>query len=130
VLRAKIILGALLALASAGSSAQAAWRCGNNYSQQPCAGGTALAAPAAAPSAAEGKQAAAGAKADAQRADAMEKARLAQEKNAPKAIVIASPEPAEPVAAKKDGKKPKGGKPEEFRAVAPGTGKKPEKKKP
>src|SRR5262249_25115523 len=76
----------LVALALAGSlaSAQTVYRCGNSYGTQPCAGGTALdvtdrSTPADADRArrlvAE----------DMKRADAMEKARLAQEKNAPKA---------------------------------------------
>lgn len=117
-----IILGALLALASTGPWAQQVWRCGNSYSQQPCADGTAVAAPHQ-PSAAEAAKAAGAARTDAERADALEKARLVQEKNAPKAVVIAAPQPPGPVADKRPAKG-KPAKPEHFTAVAPGSGKK------
>ena len=120
-----IILGALLALASTGPLAQQVWRCGNSYSEQPCAGGSAVAAPHQ-PSAAEAAKASGAAKSDAQRAEALEKARLAQEKSAPKAVVIASPEAPKPVADKALAKTGLA-KPEQFTAVAPGSGKKPEK---
>jgi hypothetical protein len=112
------ILGALLALAGAGTPAQTVWRCGAGYSPQPCEGGTAVAAPHT-PTPAEARQAAAAAQVDAKRAEALEKARLAQEKNAPKAIVIAPVEPAAKPA-EKGRKAAKTGKPEEFTAVAPG----------
>lgn len=113
-----------IALAAAGAAdAQAVYRCGSSYSQQPCPGGSELAAVAPRP-AADVAQAKAAAQADARRADAMEKARLAQEKNAPKATVMGPKEPA-PVAAKPKPearkKKDKAGKPEEFTAVVPGT---------
>jgi len=115
-----IILGAVLALASAGSLAQGIWRCGSSYSQQPCTGGSAVAAPLPSPTAAEAAKAMDAARTDAARAEAMEKARLAQEKNAPGAAVIAPEPPAKPVADQR-GKK---SKPEDFTAVTPGPGKK------
>ena len=119
-----LILAASLACAVPWATGQTVYRCGNSYSQQPCAGGAALSAPPAAPTAAEARQAAAAARVDAQRAEAMEQARLAQEKNAPKAAGIAPPEPkAQPTKAEpaKVGKK---GKPEHFTATVPGSGKK------
>lgn len=118
-----LILGAVLALASAGSLAQDVWRCGSSYSQQPCTGGSAVVTPHT-PTAAEAAKAEGAAKSDAGRAEALEKARLAQEKNAPRAIVIGPVEPAAKPVAGKRGTAPKAGKLEQFTAVAPGTGKK------
>ena len=110
---------AALALASPWASGQTVFRCGNSYSQQPCAGGASVAA-SDPRTPAEANQAAQAAVADARRADAMEKARLAQEKAAPKAVVMGSPASA-PVQAKPapDGKEAKKGKPEQFTAVSP-----------
>ncbi|MCG2591776.1 hypothetical protein LZ009_03175 [Ramlibacter sp. XY19] len=114
---------AAIALAAAGAAgAQTMYRCGSSYSQQPCPGGSEIAGLAPRP-ASDIAQAKAAAHADAKRADAMEKARLQQEKNAPKAMVMGPKEVAsapKAVVAKKN----KGGKPEEFTAVQPGTGKK------
>jgi hypothetical protein len=64
----------------------------------------------------------------------MEKARLAQERNAPKAIVIGPQTPTSQPESHpaKDGTKPKAGKLEQFTAVSPrkaGEEKKPSKKK-
>jgi len=111
-----------LALCAGSAGAQTVWRCGNSYSQQPCAGGAtvtlsepvtgrAVATPVAST--------------DAKLAADMEKARLAQERNAPKAIVI-GPVQAPPVAGSsvdKDGTKAKAGKLEQFTAVSPGHAK-------
>ena len=122
------ILCALLLAASPWAAAQAVWRCGSSYSEQPCAGGSAIATPAT-PSAADAARAVGAAKADAKRAEEMEKARLVQEKNAPKAVVIGPAEKAEAkkVAEKKPEagkKKAKSGKPDDFTAVVPGSGRK------
>ena len=113
-----------LALWAGAAAGQTVWRCGSSYSQQPCAGGTAVTVsepvtgrPAATPVA----------NTDAKLAAEMEKARLAQERNAPKAIVI-GPVEAPPVKeVSKDGTKPKVGKLEQFTAVSPGH---PKEKKP
>jgi hypothetical protein len=121
----KIILGAVLALAAAGAAGQTVWRCGNSYGTRPCAGGSALETPEP-PSAADSAHAAKAAAADARRAEAMEKVRLAQEKNAPKAIVMAPKEPPKPEPRKTAAQK---GKLDTFTAVAPGTGGKANKKK-
>jgi hypothetical protein len=120
----------VLALWAGTAGAQTIWRCGNSYSQQPCAGGTSVVVsdpvtgrPTATPVA----------NADARLAAEMEKTRLAQERNAPKAIVIGPVQaPPVPEARKdKDGTKPKAGKLEQFTAVSPGhpKEKKPKKKK-
>ena len=117
----------LIALAAAGAAfspwaaGQPVYRCGNSYSQQPCAGGTVVntgdtANPLNMP---PGSVAAS----EAVRAEAMEKMRLAQEKNAPKAVIIGR----EPDLSRDAESKAKPGKIEQFTAVAPGH--KPEKKK-
>lgn len=126
------ILATLAALAFAAlAQAQTVYRCGSSYSQQPCPGGTPVAAsdPRTPADAARASSAAA---VDAKRADALEKARLVQEKNAPKAIIIGPQTPAVADAKPaKDGTKAKAGKLEQFTAVAPGkpgAAKKPPKK--
>ena len=112
---------AALALATAGAAgAQTMYRCGSSYSQQPCQGASEVAGFAPRPPA-DVAQARAAAQADAKRADAMEKARLAQEKNAPKALVMGPKEVAAAPAKPASHAKNKKGKPEEFTAVQPGT---------
>jgi hypothetical protein len=116
---------ATLALA-ASAQAQTVYRCGNSYSQQPCPGGQPVAASdARAP--ADAARASGHAAADMKRAEAMEKARLAQEKNAPRAIVIGPQTPADRDA--KPVRKAKAGKLEEFKAVSPKPKKPAPKKK-
>jgi hypothetical protein len=124
------ILAAALALCApwAQAQTQAVYRCGNSYSQQPCPGGAPVAAddPRTPAEAARSGSVAA---ADARRADAMEKARLAQEKNAPKAVVIApsAPVPQQAAGRTHDGAHAKPGKPDQFTAQSPaqpGEGKK------
>jgi hypothetical protein len=114
-----ILAAALLAM-NAGAIAQPVYRCGSSYSQQPCEGGSVVAAPGAAPGKGEAARAVAAAKVDAQRARELEKARLAQEKSAPKAIVMADP------AARAASAKPSPAlkKPQEFKAVVKATEKK------
>ena len=119
----KLLLCTLFLVASPWAATQTVWRCGSNYSQQPCAGGSALATPTA-PSPADAAHAAGAAKADAKRADEMEKARLIAEKNAPKAVVIGAAEKPEGKKVAATGKKKKPAKSEDFTAVAPGSGKK------
>ncbi|HSV84265.1 MAG TPA: hypothetical protein VLK85_34115 [Ramlibacter sp.] len=124
----KIVLAALAAAAGS-AGAQPVYRCGNSYGQQPCTGATALPA-SVTPSAADAAQARAVAQADARRADAMEKARMAQERQAPKALVIGSLQGAASTPAGQAAARPvKGGKLEQFTAVAPGTVKAKVKKK-
>lgn len=123
----------LLALAGGKSIAQQMYRCGNSYGEHPCPGGTVLQA-VRQPSAADAQQALAVAAQDARRADAMEKARLAQEARAPQAIIIGSDAP---VAQGKSeapgaGKPRKDKKPSHFTATSPppaDAGKKPARKK-
>ena len=115
-----IVLATALAAASQWAPAQTVYRCGNDYSQRPCAGGSQVETPPP-PSAADAAQARRGALADARLAEAMEKARLAQEKNAPKAIVIAPVAPEKPAAkAPVAGKGKKAEKkPQDFTAMGP-----------
>jgi hypothetical protein len=126
----RLLIAAIVAAASPWATGQTVYRCGSNYSQQPCAGGSAIETPPA-PSAADRAQSASVAAADAKRADALQKARLEQEKNAPRAVVPAA-SPGPPVAdPAKGGPKAKAGKLEQFTAVSPGKpGKKKAKKKP
>ena len=125
---ARTILVATLAFATAGACGQTVHRCGSTYSSQPCAGGTAIdVSDPARP--AEAKQAAAMAAADQKRADAMEKERLARERNAPRAVVI-GPKEAPPQAARKEPAKDtrKGKKDKPDPDVFTATGPKPPKK--
>ena len=108
------IVAAAFSVAATAAGAQAVYRCGNAYGSQPCEGGTAVAAPHV-PSREEGAKAASAARVDAQRAEAMEKARLAREKNAPKAIVM-GPKQAASAKAKPT---PPLRKPETFKATGP-----------
>lgn len=125
------IIAAGLVLAGPWAWGQTVYRCGNSYSQQPCAGGTAIdSSDARTP--AEAARATGVAAADARRADAMEKARMAQEKDAPKAVIIGPQTPATPPESRpvKDGAKAKAGKLEQFTAMSPRPpGEKPKKKK-
>jgi hypothetical protein len=114
-------LTAVLLCASAGwAAAQGTpiYRCGDSYSQQPCAGGSLIAA-SDSRSAAQKSQTDAATQRDAKAAAAMEKARMQEEaKPAP----VGMPLPA-PVPAPKDGKtsksKPGKKKPDHFTATAP-----------
>jgi hypothetical protein len=113
-------LALFLAVAACGASGQQVWRCGNSYGTKPCAGGTAVDVTDH-QSPADAAQARKLVAEEAKRADAMEKTRLANEKNAPKAIVIGvreAPKEAEPAHDKKHPKKKKGDKhePEGFTA--------------
>lgn len=116
-----ILVPAVLAALATAAGGQTVYRCGNSYVQQPCPGGTAVdvtdkVGPGDAARA--GKAAAA----DAQRAEAMEKARLAQEKNAPKAVVIAPVAAASAPEGKAKSKKSR--EPEHFTAKGPAPAKK------
>lgn len=82
---------AALLLAAAGACAghlhaQTIWRCGDTYSQQPCAGGRPV-ADAPGPARDDRTQAGAAAARDARLADAMEKDRLRLEAQAPQAYI-------------------------------------------
>jgi hypothetical protein len=119
-LQDNIILAAALVLCGAGTQAQTVYRCGNSYSQQPCPG----AAPVAASdprTPAEAARSGSVAAADAKRADAMEKTRIAQEKNAPKPGVIGPSAPtAQSHAQAPQAGHSKNGKPDQFTAKTPG----------
>ena len=115
------IIGTLLAMVGMCCAAETVYRCGSSYSTAPCAGGTAVDTAHNGPPASEAARAARVAAADGKRADAMEKARLTQEKNAPRAIILGPSEPPRAAASEKKGKS---GKSEQFTATVPGTGKK------
>lgn len=118
-----VIAAAGLAVQS-GAQAQAVWRCGNSYSQQPCAGGAKV--PAADPrTPAETARAGDVARGDWALADRLERERLAREKNAGKALVIGPAQPAASAAsaARKDKKA------RELAAIDPATVKHRKKKR-
>jgi hypothetical protein len=120
------ILVFVLAFAGASAGAQTVWRCGNSYSQQPCAGG----APVTLSEPVTGRPVATPAvNMDARLAADMEKARLAQERNAPKALIIGPVEAPPLKETATDGPKAKAGKLEQFTAVSPSHAKKKAKKK-
>ena len=115
-----LILAAALA-AAPWAQAQAVWRCGNSYSQQPSAGG----APVATSDARTRSQAAGSARVardDWALAERLRQERLAQEKDAPRALVIGGA-PAAPAGEHQNGKKKpakkKAGSAEPFTAVGP-----------
>lgn len=121
-------LTALLLAAIAGASlAQSVYRCGNSYSQQPCAGGMAVAVEdERTPQ--QAAQSTASTRRDVALADAMEKQRLEDEKRAPMARVMgagagsagaAGKAGAGAKAAAKQKRKPVQ-QPEVFTAIAPG----------
>lgn len=72
-------LSLALAVCTAAAQAQAIYRCGDSYSQQPCAGGKAIVAEQPTPTSAERKQSAAAAQRDARLADSLEKERVQRE---------------------------------------------------
>lgn len=114
---------ALLALLAGTAGAQAVYRCGNQYSQQPCPDGRQVQVEDPR-TAAEAKRADAETQRQAKAADAMEKARLQQEASVAKAPVRPAPAPEAPTAGEPKGKaghakisKPK--KPDYFTATSP-----------
>jgi hypothetical protein len=119
----KLILIAGFALAAHAAGAQTVWRCGNSYSQVPCAGGTQVSA-ADKRSSTDSVKATSVAQADMKLADKMEKERLAREKNAPKALIIGPQTPVKPAVESKPVKKP-----EQFVASSPAPKKPAAKKK-
>jgi hypothetical protein len=114
-----LILSAALALASPWAGAQNVWRCGNSYSEQPCTGGNPVTVTEPVTGSPGGTPVGL---TDAKLAADLEKARLARERSAPKAIVLqpATPVTAPPVGATRNGTTPKTGKLEQFTAVSPG----------
>ena len=133
----KISTTALLCIAAAGwwaapAAAQNIYRCGDSYSQQPCAGGKLVAA-SDSRTAGQKSQTDEATRRDAKSAEAMEKARLKEEaKPAPVGLPLPKASEAQPARKPASGAKPK--KPEHFTAIAPGspddaTAKKKKKKK-
>jgi hypothetical protein len=113
---------AAICLAAAGwiapAAAQAVYRCGNSYSQQPCAGGSPVETQDAR-SASQRAQTTQAAQRDAKAASAMEKDRLKNEAKPAQAYI---PAPKEPELAPEDGnlaQPAKARKPALFTAVSP-----------
>lgn len=130
--RKNIIIGTLLALAGSWCAAQTVYRCGNSYSAQPCEGAAVVAPPQQAPTAAEGARAVKAAQVDVRRAEVLEKARLAQEKNAPRAVILGGPATPPAAAASAKGKPAKAKDNErekDFVAIVPGSAKPKDRKK-
>jgi hypothetical protein len=114
------VISIVILLAAVGSAgAQQVWRCGSSYGSQPCAEGAPVQA-SDPQDAAGAARAAAAAKVDARRADALEQARLAREKQAPKAVVMGPAQAASGKGSSKAGTgKGKGREPPSFKAAAP-----------
>jgi hypothetical protein len=117
----------LLACGLVAAQAQTVYRCGNEYSQKPCAGGSAVNVDDKR-SAAQARDTTAAAKRDAKLGDEMQKERIAREKEVagPSSVVLGTPKAAAsaPQAAaskpQHNAKKKKTAKePEHFTATAP-----------
>ena len=116
-----------LALAATGAHAQGIYRCGDSYSQQPCAGGQPVTAAPPAPAEAERARSLAATRRDAALAGSMEKDRLRQEAQAP-SVYIPPPKFESPPEPHRWPEKAGTRKLDVFTAVAPGSV--PPKKKP
>ena len=113
------LLGIAAAAWTAPAGAQDIYRCGDSYSQQPCAGGKLVAA-SDSRTAAQKSQTDAATRRDAKTAEAMEKARLKEEAK-PVSVGMPLPKAQEPASAQKPTKgAAKKKKPEHFTAIAPG----------
>ena len=125
------LLALSLSLGALAASAQPVWRCGNSYGSKPCAGGAEVDVNDH-QSAADAAQARKVIAEEERRAEALEKARLAQEKNASRVIVIGAREapaahpPTEAASGKTHPKKKKAAphEPDNFTASAPKQAKK------
>lgn len=119
---ARLVLTALLScVGCCAAQAQAIYRCGDSYSQQPCAGGKQLAPAAPAPSAADRSQAAAMAARDARLADTLEKDRTRREAQAGRALAVVPAAPAEDFEPHKSPEKAATRKLDLFTASVPGS---------
>lgn len=119
---ARLVLIALLSgLGCCAAQAQAIYRCGDSYSQQPCAGGLQLAPAAPTPSAAERSQAAATAARDARLADTLEKDRTRREAQAGQAMAVMPSPTAEGFEPHKTPEKAATRKLDLFTASVPGS---------
>jgi hypothetical protein len=107
----------LAAAAALPGTAQEIYRCGDSYTQNPCAGGTRVQTDDTR-SAGQRAQAVEAAKRDAKTADALEKARLRQEAK-PVSAYIPPSEVAQPAALEKKAGPGQAKKPQYFTATAP-----------
>jgi hypothetical protein len=122
-------LALLLSTTGLAAQAQAIYRCGDTYSQQPCAGGQQVAQPPPAPSPADRAQAGANARRDAAMAATLEKDRLRQDSQSgsqPLYIPAPSTEPARDEYKTPEKKATR--KLDVFTATAPGSATKKDKK--
>jgi hypothetical protein len=104
---------------AAAQNTQSIYRCGDSYSQQPCAGGKLVAA-SDTRSASQKSQTDQATRRDAKSADTMEKARLKEEaKPVPVGMPLPKPDAADETVKPAAGVKAKAKKPEHFTAVAP-----------
>jgi hypothetical protein len=123
-----------LAMAAMPLAAQGVWRCGNNYSQSPCAGGVSVPVEDGR-SMGQSRQTTEAAQRDAKTADAMEKTRLKEEAKPAAGYIPAAKAEVAAKDKKPEGRKTETGKPkkpEYFTATGPrkpGEGPK-QKKKP
>lgn len=121
----------LLSTICLAAQAQSVYRCGDSYSQQPCAGGQPVPQAQVVPSPADRAQAGANTRRDAAMASALEKDRLRQEGQAgTQPLYIPPPAPDPAYEAHKWPDKNATRKLDLFTATVPGSGKKKEKDKP
>ena len=85
---ARVLIALLSWVGCCAAHAQAIYRCGESYSQQPCAGGRQLAPSAPPPSASDRSQAAAQVARDGRLADSLEKDRTRREAQAAHALTV------------------------------------------
>ena len=119
---ARLVLIALLSgAACCAAQAQPIYRCGDSYSQQPCAGGRQLAPGAPPPSATDRSQAAAMAAREARLADTLEKDRTRREAQAGHALAVLPAPAAEDFEPHKSPEKAATRKLDMFTASVPGS---------
>jgi len=119
---ARLVLIALLSgAACCAAQAQPIYRCGDSYSQQPCAGGRQLAPDTPPPSAADRSQAAAMVARDARLADTLEKDRTRREAQAGPALAVLPAPAAEDFEPHKSPEKAATRKLDLFTASVPGS---------
>lgn len=118
---ARVLIALLSCVGCCAAQAQAIYRCGDSYSQQPCAGGRQLAPSAPPPSAADRSQAAAQVARDGRLADSLEKDRTRREAQAAHALTVLPAPVAEEPEPYKSPEKAATRKLDMFTASVPGS---------
>lgn len=118
---ARVLIALLSCVGCCAAHAQAIYRCGDSYSQQPCAGGRQVAPSAPPPSAADRSQAAAQVARDARLADSLEKDRTRREAQAAHAPAVLPPPAVEEPTPYKSPEKAATRKLDMFTASVPGS---------